>query len=352
MVISEIYKLLIEDLLNVRAEQIVVLSGLVSEECSQENTDLKIIEEFALHIRKRGAFPILDLAIKSLKLKMLNETSAADYFIPKTYFSEWVKLINIIIDVSFPENRNLFTENFFSTEKMAKVNDSLQAIYKNMLIADKVVLLPNFPKSSIAEHYNLDLKVLENFYIGTFGPVVNKMNVQGSKIVNHVFPKEVYFLQQVSSKNAMQIKIATQQSYYVGNKIGNYYTVLPFGYVVLSVLKSSLNGVFEAAKVYYKNEYRDSVTISFSFGNVQSIQCSSSDSFSEIIRNGLINSKEIVELFIGVNNGVDSYCNYHYYDRCINHNFSLVFYDDANNIIEISSKSVQLSNSNQKNILL
>lgn len=352
MVISEVCRLVIEDLLNVRAEQVVVLSGLVNEEGNQENTDLKIIEEFALHIRKRGAFPILDLAIKSLKLRMLHETPADDYFIPKRYFSEWVKLINVIIDVSYPENRNLFTDNLFSTEKIAIVNDSLQAIYKNMLIADKVVLLPNFPKSSIAKHYNIDLKVLESFYIGTFGAVANKMNVQGAKIINRVFPKENYFLQQEASKNSLQVKIASQQSYYVGNKIGNYYTVLPFGYVVLSVLKSSIDGVFEAAKVYYKNEYRDSVTISFSFGNVQSIQCSSNDSFGEIIRNGLINSKEIVELFIGVNNGVDSYCNYHYYDRCINHNFSLVFYDDANNIIEISSRSVQLSNSNQKNILL
>src|SRR5690554_8532 len=106
MVISEVCKLVIEDLLNVRAEQVVVLSGLVNEEGNQENTDLKIIEEFALHIRKRGAFPILDLAIKSLKLRMLNETPADDYFIPRKYFSEWVKLINIIIDVSYPENRN------------------------------------------------------------------------------------------------------------------------------------------------------------------------------------------------------------------------------------------------------
>ena len=61
--------------------------------------------------------PHLDLATKSLKLKMLSETEAEDYFIPKTYFSKWVELINIIIDVSFPESRNLFTDNFISTEK-------------------------------------------------------------------------------------------------------------------------------------------------------------------------------------------------------------------------------------------
>ena len=283
---------------------------------------------------------------------MLNETEAENYFIPKTYFSEWVKLINIIIDVSFPESRNLFTDNFFSTEKTAMVNESLQAIYKNMLIADKIVLLPNFPKTAIAEYYNIDLKVLENFYLGTFEPVVNKMNVQGIKIINHVFPNEDYFLQKSSSENILKIQISEQQSYFVGNKINNYYTVLPFGYVALSILKSSINGVFEAEKVYYKNEYRDSVIISFSFGNIQSIQCSGNDSFGEIIRNGLVNSKESVDLFIGVNNGVEACCNYHYYDRCINNNFSIVFYDEANNIIEISSKSVQLSNSNQKNILL
>ena len=352
MKISEIYKVLIEDLLDVSAEQIVVLSGLISEDGSKEITDTKIIEEFAVLIRQKGAFPVLDLATKSLKLRMLNETEAENYFIPKTYFSEWVKLINIIIDVSFPESRNLFTDNFFSTEKTAMVNESLQAIYKNMLIADKIVLLPNFPKTAIAEYYNIDLKVLENFYLGTFEPVVNKMNVQGTKIINHVFPNEDYFLQKSSSENILKIQISEQQSYFVGNKINNYYTVLPFGYVALSILKSSINGVFEAEKVYYKNEYRDSVIISFSFGNIQSIQCSGNDSFGEIIRNGLVNSKESVDLFIGVNNGVEACCNYHYYDRCINNNFSIVFYDEANNIIEISSKSVQLSNSNQKNILL
>ncbi|MFA7057574.1 MAG: hypothetical protein WC155_08465 [Candidatus Cloacimonadales bacterium] len=352
MKISEIYKVLIEDLLDVSAEQIVVLSGLISEDGSKEITDTKIIEEFAVLIRQKGAFPVLDLATKSLKLRMLNETEAENYFIPKTYFSEWVKLINIIIDVSFPESRNLFTDNFFSTEKTAMVNESLQAIYKNMLIADKIVLLPNFPKTAIAEYYNIDLKVLENFYLGTFEPVVNKMNVQGIKIINHVFPNEDYFLQKSSSENILKIQISEQQSYFVGNKINNYYTVLPFGYVALSILKSSINGVFEAEKVYYKNEYRDSVIISFSFGNIQSIQCSGNDSFGEIIRNGLVNSKESVDLFIGVNNGVEACCNYHYYDRCINNNFSIVFYDEANNIIEISSKSVQLSNSNQKNILL
>lgn len=112
-----------------------------------------------------------------------------------------------------------------------------------------------------------------------------------------------------------------------------------------------LDGVIKADKLYYKNNCINSVEITFSYGNIVSIQFESNNSISEIIKVGLINSKERVELFIGVNNGVSNHCNYNYYDRCIDDNFSLVFYDEMNNNIEISSRNVELTNQNMKNIL-
>lgn len=353
MNITDVYKSLIEDYLQVAPEQIIVLSGLIDTTEKCEFSDIKIIEELAILVRNTGAFPVLDLASKTLKLRILEETPEDKYFVPTKYLSKWVELVNVIIDLSFPEIRNIFTDNYFTSEKTDLINKSLQSIYKNMLISDKIVLLPNFPKPSIANYYNIDLAVLERFYLGTFGPFENKMNVMGLKVLNHLRPGESYYLQNKDNEETkLKLQISDQQSYFVSNKISNSYTVLPYGFVALTVDKNSLNGVLKAEKLYYKNICRDSVEFTFSYGNILSIQFKNNDSFAEIIKVGLMNSKDRVEFFIGVNNGVAEHCNYNYYDRCIDNNFSLVFYDEVNNIIEISSKSVQLTNENFKNILL
>lgn len=353
MNINEIYKLLIEDYLKISSEQIIVLSGLLETSHNSEISDIDILEDLAILVRNRGAFPVLDLASKRFKIRVLEETPEEKYFIPTDYFSQWVKLVNVIIDLSFPEIRNFFTDNYITSQKTELINKSLQSIYKNMLISDKIVLLPNFPKASIANYYNINLSVLEKFYLGSFEPIDSKMNAKGFKILNHLLPGETYFLESTSDDiNKLQLQISDQQSYFISNKISNSYTVLPFGYVALTVDKNSLNGVIKADKLYYKNIQRNSVVITFSYGNILSIQFESNDSLAEVIKVGLINSKERVEFFIGVNNGVSEHTNYNYYDRCIDNNFSIVFYDEVNNIIEISSKSVRLTNENSKNILL
>lgn len=353
MNIIEIYKSLIDDYLQVSPEQVIVLSGLIDTTEKCDFSDVKIIEELAVLVRSKGAFPVLDLASKSLKLRILEETPEEKYYIPTEYFSKWVQLVNVIIDLSFPEIRNFFTDNYFTPKKTELINRSLQSIYKNMLISDKIVLLPNFPKPSIAKYYNIDLDILEKFYLGSFSPIENKMNVKGMKIINHLTPMNNFYLQSASEEQSkLALQISDQQSYFVTNKISNSYTVLPFGYVALTINKASINGVMKADKLYYKNICKDSVVINFSYGNILSIQFEQNDSLSEVIKVGLINSNERVELFIGVNNGVSDHCNYNYYDRCIDNNFSIVFYDELNNIIEISSKSVQLTNENAKNILL
>lgn len=350
---EDLYKFLIEDYLRVSSEQIIILSGLIDPSADSEYSDLKIIEELAVLVRNQGAFPVLDLSPKSLKLRILKETSEDKYFVPTEYYSQWVKLLDVIIDLSFPEIRNIFTDNYFTSQKTEQINRSLHSIYKNMLIAEKMVLLPNFPKKAIATYYNIDLTILEDFYLSSFESLENKMNVKGLKIYNHLIPGESYYLLNEDADNdRLKIVISDQQSYFVSNKISNFYTVLPYGYVAFTIDKDQLNGVIKADKLYYKDTYRDSAVITFSYGNILSIQFENNDSLSEIIKVGLINSKDRVELFIGVNNGVTEHCNYNYYDRCINDNFSLVFYDELNNTIEISSKSLELTNENKKNILL
>lgn len=353
MNIKEIYRLLIEDYLKVTSEQIIVLSGLLDTKEKCEFSDIKIIEELAIIVRGKGAFPVIDLAWKTLKLRVLEETPEEKYFVPTEYYSKWVKLVNVIVDLSFPEIRNIFTDNYFTSEKTHLINKSLQSIYKNMLISEKIVLLPNFPKHSIADYYNIDYHQLEKFYLGSFGSIENKMNAKGSKVFNHLVPSETYYLLNENNiEQKLMMQLSDQQSYFVSNKISNSYTVLPYGYVAFSLNKNSLNGILKADKLYYKNHYRDSVVITFSYGNILSIQFENNDSLSEIIKVGLINSKERVEFFVGVNNGVSEHSNYNYYDRCIDNNFSLVFYDEVNNIIELSSKSVVLTNENSHNILL
>ncbi len=351
--VSQVYNYLIEEFLQISPEQIIVLSGLLDTSKSCELSDIKIIEELAIMIRVKGAYPVLDLATKTIKLRSLEETPEEKYYVPDEYFSQWVKLVDIIIDLSFPEIRNIFTDNYIASNKTDLINKSLQFIYKNMLISEKKVLLPNFPKPSIAEYYSIDLTNLEGFYLSSFEPIESKMNVKGLKILNHIMPGETYCLKSSDKEESiLKLSISDHQSYFVSNKITNSYTVLPFGYVALTVNKNTLNGVFKADKLYYKNICRESVILTFSYGNILSIQFENNDALSEIIKVGIMNSKDRVEFFIGVNNGVSEPCNFNYYDRCLDNNFSLVFYDEVNNTIEISSSSVRLTNENSKDILL
>ncbi len=352
MPMQNIYRYIIEDLLKINQEQIIVLSGLIDSNEPSSSSDLNHIEELAQEIRIKGAFPSLDLSIKTLKLKMLEKTPEDKYFVPTEFYLKWVDLIDVIIDLTFPENRNIFTDNIFTNQKKELINKSLQTIYKNMLIAEKIVLLPNFPKQSIADYYGIELNVLKDFYQNTFEALDTKMNNKGNNILDKLVPGVNYNLINTStSESSLKITLADQQSYFISNKINNFYTVLPFGYVACTIEKSSLDGKFFADKLYYKNHSISKVEITFSYGNILSIKFNESNSISDIIEVGMINSKERVELFIGVNNGVTDHCNYNYYDRCIDGNFSLVLYDEMNNTIEVSCKSIELANENKKNLL-
>lgn len=350
MNLKELYEFLIVKYAKVAKDQIVVFTGVLKKSAELKYEDMNYIEELAFETRKLAAFPILDLSSESLRLRSLEELQNPNLLIPATYYTKWIDLVDIIIDVSFPITKQISSEMYIDSKEVDQIDNSLGMIYRNMMISGKKILIPNLPKKSLAQHHKLDYDSLVDFYISTFASIPSKMTSLSEIILKTITDNEEVTLSSESDA-LLNLTINDNLNEFINQDLLNFYTVLPYGYVKLGVTKMSISGEFIADRVYYKSHYWKDVTIMFSNGSVTFLKLNDDTNFSEYVRNAMLNSKDNVELYIGVNNGVEDFCNFSYYDRCIDKNFSLVFFDEHGNSIQFSSTAVSLLKSNQKKIL-
>jgi hypothetical protein len=341
MQLSDIYNYLIEKYIELHEESVVVLSGVIKIDKEYQYEDYQHIEELALEIRKSKSYPMLDITSESLRQRTLYEVPEEKYFVPSDYYTKWTDLFDVIIDVSFPNFFNLKTQLILSEATREYVDSSIQKIYRNLVLSEKKMLMPNFPKDSIASYLNISLADLSRFYTGTFEPISLKMRAFGQKIVNRLATEELFNFIMVNEESNISFQLCDDNIVNQIDTFSNVLTYLPFGYVKANIDKSTLNAKFTAERVYYKNRYWFDVDIELANGSIVYMVFKQSDVEQEFVRNALINSQEYVEVYIGTNNGVEEYCNYHYYDRCILNNTSIVFYDEENSLIQISTRNIK-----------
>ncbi len=343
MRLSDLYKYLIENYINLPEKSVVVLAGLIKAQSANKFEDYEHIEELSLEVRKHGSYPMLDISSESLKIRTLKEVPEEKYYVPSDYYSNWVSLFDLIIDVGFPKFNNLKAEMVYGETKKQDIDDSIQQIFRHLLISGKKMLIPNFPKDSLADYYNLDLISLTNFYLNTFQMISQKMVTFSMRVVG-LLENTITTKFSIQDNEDMFIHFEANNEEIVNetDTFSNTITYLPFGYVKCTSKSSSLNCHFVAERFYYKNRIWTNVEVKFSDGNLTYLKFENPEIEQEFVKTSLINRRDLIEVYIGTNNGVEDFSNYNYYDRCIQNNLSIVFYDEEYNLIQISTNKIKI----------
>jgi len=128
----------------------------------------------------------------------------------------------------------------------------------------------------------------------------------------------------------------------MGTPIDHQVTILPAGVIEFPMDKASLDGVFFAEKIYYKNLIYDNVKLNFSDGVIRYISFKSEEKGNYNLQNTIMNSQKECYFSLGFNPEISDYTNFYLYDRCINGNISLKFFDQDSFPIVFSNLNAEI----------
>ena len=329
-VVSQFLKIKEDDVISVSVEIFDKTNPLL---------EIPVMEELAVAIRKRMAFPTLEVTTQNLQKRFFSELSEEALGLVPKYYLKWISEISAFVEIGWKALGNHFEEAkppskiFFEA-----VYTILEEIYKQK---KKMVFL-NFPSQELADYVHIPLKTLFNDYFFAVNCNYNQLYEKTKKIEDRLKFNEKIIIK----SGDKQLKFLTNP-----NKLESFdgnekvLITLPTGKVKVLIKKSFMNGEFFAEKAYYKHIILNDVSVLFENGYVKNItvkEGKSSDIFN--FKNNLIGAKNECFLSIGTNKAAKNISNFYLYDRVIENAVSLKFFDPRDNPIILLSKSSKIKN--------
>ncbi len=327
---------IISEILRIKKGNVVSISAeLYNCEIGSDLTnDIPLVEELALLIRKKAAFPILDITTTNLQNRFFKEIPAEIHKLSTSYYSNWVDLIDIFIEVGWQKYSDEFSTTFHDSEMNEIGQNLIEKIFDN----NKKMLFLNFPNQQLAEHLNSDFKKLLDFYLDAVNCDYRYLYKQGIILKDRYFSSANYIIEDVT--NVLELKINKDQALVnSGSSSENKLIVMPVGFIEFPLIRKSLNGIISAEKIYYKSHLFKNVKIMFKEGNIRFITFKEEKKENFILQNALMRSNSHCTLTLGFNPQISSHSNYALYDRAMNENITLTFSYPGDSNIYVSTYS-------------
>lgn len=317
---------IVENLLHIQKDDVISIAGEIHNGRSEEDSllELPIIEEIAVAIRKRKAFPVLELSTESLKRRFFAEMPEDVYSVPPSYYKNWINSIDIFIEVGWESFASDFKET--SDKQIKSFKDSTKSILEHLFEQKKKLVFLNFPTHELAGYIHKDFEELRNIYLNAVNCNYNLLKIYGSELNEKFYSFGNYHIDAKGETLAVKI-FKDRIQVYDGDPSKHEIVVIPTGIVEMPIDRQSLNGVFFADKIYYKNNTYDNVKIKFENGVVRYVAFTKDKHGNFHLQSEFINSLDECYLTVGFNKNIFTHTNYHSYDRCIDNNVSLKFFD-------------------------
>ena len=336
----ELANKIVNDLLKIKPGNVVSISGEIHNASKTEEPLLEIplIEELALEIRKKKAFPVLEISTENLKNRFFAEMPSEIFSIQPVYYQKWIDSIDVFIYVGW---KNVFNE-FQSTQKTnnEKLKESLKGIWEKIFQQKKELLFLNLPSSELAEFLKTNFDDLMKFYSKSVDCNYNQLQKAKDELKNKLSTFSNYTIHSNNEKLNIKTKIILPDL--LRNQDYTQISILPFGNLEIPLERKKINGTFMAEKAYYKNFIFDNLKINFEKGFVHYISFENEIKENFILQNALMKSKTECFFVLGFNPKVSSYTNYYLYDTCIDENISMKFFDEDSHPIILSNINAEI----------
>ena len=328
---------IINQIIRVRAGQVISINGEIrngSQTDSSETLEqIPFIEELALAIRKKNAFPMLELSTERLKERFFSEVSEDVYDTPFSYYKSLIEKVDCIIDLGWRSNPQLFES--IPDVKFNKMKKSTEEVRELIEKKHKKTVYLGFPTSALADYYNVNLQDLRYTYFESLNCDYNKLENSHDNVVTWLVDQRniklvsgnEYLYFQLESPVNLKDGIFRNQSVY-----------LPAGKVSQKIISNTLNGTFAAEKVYFRNKVFTNIELMIKNGNVSMVRFGNESKGNVHLQNAFhnINTEIMPVISIGINKKIKP-IGYEQYDRCAYGNISIEFVDMNSEIITISN---------------
>ncbi len=348
MDLAEIAFKVVHNVARLNENEVVSLSGEINNVNNNENplSQIPLIEEIAIAVRKNKSFPILEISTLNLKKRTLNELPENLFSLPTEFYEKWMQVIDIYIDFTW-NNPTIF--NNISDKVILNINNQIKKTWEIFYRQNKKMILMGFPTEEFAEYYNLDYKSLLSVFLNGLNCDYNKIKEKSLEFVESLsFQKETAIFSK-ENNSMLEISLSMSESeIFDGDSSKRTITTLPTGNIEIPLKKIFLNGVFFAERVYYKQSTFKNISFDIVNGEIISI-------FSETNQENLTQLNQLVyqlkntwKLVIGLNEKITDLSGYFLYDQSSKGALSIINQDEKGHQIIMISQSSQIVNKNSK----
>jgi len=337
---SELAFNIINNLLKIQKNEVVSISGEIHNAHSANDPliEIPVIEELAVAIRKKRAFPFLEISTEKLKKRFFSEMPDEIFSVPPDYYKNWINLIDKFIEISWESYYSDFHQT--SDKQIKQLQDSTNSIMEHLFEQKKKIIFLNFPTQQLAEFIGTDYEKLVDTYIRGVNCDYNLLKINGEEYREQYFSFSHYRITTHSESLAIKIN-RDKPDLFSGDITEHQVLVLPTGIIEFPIERESMNGIYFAEKIYYKKRNYNNVKIKFENGSIRYVAFKEDKKGNFQLQNELINNDKDCFLTLGFNQDIKEYTNYFSYDRCIDGNISMKFFDK-------DSKPIFLSNLNSR----
>ena len=109
---SELAFNIVNNLLKIQSNDVISISGEIHNGNNSNDPliELPLIEELAVAIRKRKAFPVLEMSTEKLKKRFFAEMPEEVFSVPPNYYKSWINAIDKFIEISWESYSRAFHE--------------------------------------------------------------------------------------------------------------------------------------------------------------------------------------------------------------------------------------------------
>ncbi len=345
--------------LGVKQNDVVSISGDIHNSPKDESmedvlAEIPLVEELALAVRKKKAFPVIDLSTDNLKRRFLSEMPEDIYELPLSYYTRWVEAIDFFIDIGWRNMPQLYSG--IEDKLFGKIKDSTQEIWNVINRHGKRILFLGFPTHSLAEFFNLEYDKLLAMYFKGLDCDYNRIIHISEELKNELIRLGSFKLGTFEAEQSEVAALDVTLNKSFAESIPSHpfmekNLVLPGGKLEFEIDKERLTGVFVAECGYYANYMFRNIRIHFAEGKVYYVEFDAGVKGGNKFRNAIMNRSGSYRLCIGLNDQITESTGYYLYDLVMQGNVAIKMYSSLGEEIILTTRRAKLITDNEEHLL-
>ncbi len=346
-------------ILGIKKNDVVSISGDIHNSPRDEAiedvlAELPLVEELALAVRKKKAFPVIDLSTDNLKRRFLSEMPEDIYELPLSYYTRWVEAIDFFIDIGWRNMPQLYSG--IEDKLFGKIKESTQEIWNVINSKGKRVLFLGFPTHSLAEFFDLEYDKLLAMYFKGLDCDYNRIIHISEELKNELIRLGTFKLGTFENDQAEVASLDIKLNKNFAESMPSHpfmekTLVLPGGKLEFELDKEMLTGVLVAECGYYTKHVFHNVRIHFAEGKIYYVEFDAGVKGGNKFRNAIMNRSGNYRLCIGLNEKITETTGYYLYDLVMQGNVSIKMFSFQGEEIILSTRKAKLITENEEHLL-